>query len=737
MKKNCFLLFVLLFYSFLYAQEETWFKLSSFNNANSSVWMTSGHNNRNYAITTDRWIYYSDANANSWQPFVNVPSFYTVGSIKASQTTNRVFCLTASSGIAYTDNLGQTWQNNNLNSGGGNSGFGALVLAYGLYNEKVLTSTIGQVSGEIQNKLFLSLNNGNSFSQLANINFYPTGFHFANENTVYSNTANGILKTTNINSGNWVSIGFSGLEVTDLEVNGNTIYTSVLEINGNGNVYKSENGGQSWELLTGIPNNEGVSKLAFDWQNNRLFATSTSGVHVYVNNNWNTVSSINKAHEIITTGNNSVLFSGVRVNGIHKISNTSLSVQQVNQGFMLPADFMVVSEDNQIYTASSRTSFLSKYNLESQNWNAYDLFDDIPSTNILGLIKSPDGQCVIGGMHYIAKTANQGQTITRIATTETAPLAPVYNILYPQKMFVGNNGSIAMMQHQIQTHIDYSPDMGNSWNTLFETVTGIFPGFLSVDKVCAGIQSHFILGLSNQTAQPTIISSVDNGNTWITLPNPSGTVKNIFIDKEDTLYAVTTTTVYRWNATIQNWNALTIDLGQNSSNKVTELAFDNQNRLHILNRSTLTPFDEEGIYLPNDEENGFIQVPFPIINGQRVPMKNLSFAQNHIPIVMTASDGNNPEIGGFYYYYHTPALNITKPNNSKSRLVVYPNPASGELNINENITVSGYFITVTGQKLPVEIINGKINISDLASGIYILNFDFDTKFHQFKVIIRN
>ncbi|MFA7445709.1 MAG: T9SS type A sorting domain-containing protein [Flavobacteriaceae bacterium] len=735
--KRKIILTALLFLFITTAQsQQTWQKLSGFNNANSAIWMATG-NGLTYAITADRWIYYTDASVQVWEPFITVPDFYNVGSIKASQTTSRVFCLTSSSGLAYTDNFGQSWESTTVGSVNGQSGFSPLILAYGLHNTKIIASTIGPITGDIQNNLFISTNNGVSFAQIGTLNFYPTNFHFIDEDIVVSNSASGVFKTDNVNSGVWTLLGFEGLEVTDLEVNENVMYASVLEAAGNGNVYKTEDGGQNWTLLNGIPENSGVSKLAFDWENNRLFATTTSGVHAFINNNWTTVSPVDKAHEIITTANNSVVFGGVRVNGVHKISNSSLSVEQINEGLILPADYMVVSDDNQIYTASFRTAFLSKFNLDEPGWETFDLFEDLVSTNILALEKSPDGQCVIGGMHYIAQTENQGANINILASTQTAPLAPVYDILFPQKMFVGNNGSIAMLQHQVQTHIDYSPDMGNSWEVLFETVIGVSPGFLSVNKVCSGTQTHFILGLSNQTAQATVIASTDQGNSWTILPNAPETIRNIFIDKEDTLYVVSTASVFRWDATTQNWITLNINTGQTSPNKNVELAFDSQNKLHVLVRSTLTPFAEEGIYIPSDNQDEFIHVPFPTINGEQVPMKRLAFAGNDIPIMMTDVATNDPALTGFYYY-SSESLLSTDNEVAKLNLKIYPNPASDEVYITglENQTINGAIYSLTGQHISVKIQNGKIDIQNLSSGFYILNFDFEGNRYQFKIIVK-
>lgn len=728
----------LLFYfavSALSAQD-TWHKLTGFNDANAAVWMSSGHNNLNYAITADRWIYYSGANAASWQPFATVPSFYNVGSILASKVNHRVFCLTSGSGIAYTDNLGQTWQNTGLGNTGGSSGFGSLVLAYGLHGTKMIAATIGPVTGEIQNNLFLSTNNGSTFSLLGTIPFYPTGFHFLNENSVVSNTSNGIFKTTNINASAWASIGFSGLEVTDLDTNGTVIYASVKDLNGTGNVYKSEDAGENWTLLSGIPPNTNVTKIAVDWSQNRLFATTTSGVHAFMNNSWTTVSPITKAHEIVVNGNNSVLFCGVRVNGVHKIASGSFAVEQVNEGLLLPADFMVVSVDNQIYTGSAQTSFLSRFNLDDLTWNVYNLFDDIESTRILSMGKDHNGQCVIGGMNYIARTQNQGETVSVIADNNTAPPAPVYNLLFPQKMFLGNNGSLAMVQHQIQTYVDYSPDMGNTWDVLFESVPGVFPGFISIEKVCTGTQSHFIMGLSNQTAQNVVITSTDNGVTWMQLPGVGSPLRAIYMDREDTLYGVTTSAVFRWNPAGQNWVQLPVDLGATSSNKVTELAFDNNNKLYLLNRTTLTPFAEEGIYVPDETGEMFIQQSFPIVEGQLIPLKNLTFAGDNIPIAMSNLESGNTENGGFYYYHDSPSLGL---NPTETRLIrIYPNPARDKIYVHslESEILPATLTTLTGQHFPVVIQHGQFNVSSLAAGIYVLQFEFQQQAYRFKVVLK-
>src|SRR5690606_17198037 len=198
-RKTTLLTFLLLCVTVAYSQP-VWHKLTGFNNANSAIWMSSG-NGLTYAITADRWIYYTDANSGVWQPFVDVPAFFNAGSIKASPNTNRVFCLTSSSGIAYTDNFGASWNTNSLSSGGGNTGMGAYVLAYGIHNTKLLVTTMGPITGEIKNNLFLSTNNESTFSNLGTIGFYPINFDFIIENIIVAHSSKRIVKTINVNSG--------------------------------------------------------------------------------------------------------------------------------------------------------------------------------------------------------------------------------------------------------------------------------------------------------------------------------------------------------------------------------------------------------------------------------------------------------------------------------------------------------------------------------------------------------
>ncbi|NUY82241.1 T9SS type A sorting domain-containing protein [Flavobacterium sp. MAH-1] len=721
------LLFLVGLFAFQGFSQNQWNRLTGFDTTNAVVWMDAS-NDAAYAITADRWIYKLDNGSNEWLPFTDVPVFYGVGSIKASKVSNRVFCLTQSSGIAFTDNMGASWQSNNLTSGGGNSGFGALILAYGLNGTTVLVSTIGPVSGEIQNNLWLSTNNGNTFSTLPTLNFYPTGFHFFGANHVLSNTANGIFRTSNLNS--WTQIAFAGLEVTDLEVDGSVVFASVKELNGQGQVYKSLDGGQNWTLLSGLPANNGVSKLAYDAQNGRLFATTTAGVFTY-SNSWTQVSANTKSHEIIVTGDQSALFSGIRVNGVHKISASTLSVNQVNNGLSLLPDLMCVSSDGQLYSASVTTSFLSKLKLDDLSWSSQTLFEELESTRVISMARTNDGQCLVGGMHFIAKTANQGD-LDVIASDATAPLAPVYDILFPQKMFAGNDGSISMIQHSIQTDVDHSPDFGQTWNDLYQPTGN--PGLMSIETVRSGMNVDYILGKSNMTAQNVVLASNNSGASWTTLSNPSGLVSAIFIDKTDVLYAVSGNSIYRLNG--QNWVSVGINLGT-EPNRVVEVAFDSANRMYVLVRATMTGFAQEGLYVANVSQSGFQHFPFSVDGGQTVRLKNIGFDHNDIPMATSVLANRDFDVEGIYYFSDAPYLGT--PSVVSSEFVLYPNPASGNVNLSvgEKTIDDVELFTSNGSRLSPKLNGTTLDVSALSNGLYLIRIESEGKFQTSKLLVKH
>lgn len=716
-----------------------WHKLTGFNSSNSVVSLDYGFGNRNYAVTADRWIYFYENGSDMWIPFNHVPDFYNVGAIKASKVSNRVFCPTLTSGLTYTDNHGLSWQNNNLTDGGGTTGFGANVLSFDVHNNRVLVCTAGPFSQDISNFMHVSTNNGNTFQSIPSIPFYPTDFHMLSDFNVVSNTANGLYQSTNYTNQNWQLIAFDGLNVTDFSFSQNIWFASVIEFSGQGNVYSSSNEGMNWQILGAIPANQGVSQIAYDEDNNVVYATTTSGVYMYNNNSWQLISPETRAKNIIVTENQSALFGGLRVNGAQIKDLNAPAAQALNQGLSLVADKMAITSNNQIYTASIYTSFLSKFNISEHSYSSYNLFDQFDDTRILQLQSSPDGQCIIGGLHYIAKTLANGNMPNIISQTGDAPPAPIYNVLFPQHLWVGNNASIAMIQHQIQNYVDYSPDMGENWNTLFQTVPGQSPGFFFIHKVLSGTTNHYILGTSNQTANKIIITYDENNNDWVTLPQilaANNVILDIFIDRFNQLYAATSSALYAWNMQSQTWDPLNINLGLTTSNKAVEMIFDYENRPHVLVTTMFSDFDEEGYYFLPTNSDEFEHIAFAEENGQIVRLKNLAVDSLNMPYALSNLEFRDTEIEGIYYLNSEPILTDNSLINN-FELSIFPNPASTFLTINTNHTDNNFvqFISMDGKISQVQISNGVIDVSNFTNGIYVLQITINNHTFQEKLLI--
>jgi hypothetical protein len=713
-----------------FAQSE-WRYLTDFTQSSVAVWMSSGFGNKTYVISNDNKVYYT-TDSEQWLPFANNPSSANFGSIKASTTSHRVFCLTFGA-LHFTDNLGVSWQTRVISNNGSQTGNGAMILGYGVYENQVAVAVIGPITSEIQNRLFYSSNQGNSFSEIGIIPFYPTAFHFTSDGSIYANTGSGIFKTNSITNPIWESIGFDGNEVTDLEVYEDTLIASVKFSTGQGSVYKSTDAGNTWTELEGLPICV-ISKLAMDWTSNKLVATTTAGVYLYNTTAWELVHSSRHAHEVVSSLSGEFWFSGVRMDKIYRMGDNATLPEPRIQGLELQPDLMQISADQKIYTAAQISAYVESFDLETSHASTHDLFSQYPVTRILSMTATLEGECVVGGLHYIAKYNALTDTFEEIANEETAPLAPVYNQLVPQRLFVGNdNSSIAMIQHSSQNYIDYSPDMGSSWQQVLPTLNGTTSAYFSIDKVLINTASIFVLGASSANFQNLLLKNQLGASNWQTIPLGSLGINSIYLDRTDILYGVSHTNVYKWEDVQSQWVALPLHLG-NFSNKVTELVFNENNELYILNRSTLEDSPEEGLFIYDAISETFHFAPFPTLNGQKMKMKNLVLSAQSIPIAMTYVSGSTSYEKGIYYYHYEPTFSVEE--SLSNSVVLYPNPTSNYIDI-QGLEQQDYMVKLSnmlGQNVEVNNQNHRISMQDLAAGVYSLRIIMGNKIISKKVV---
>lgn len=103
---------------------------------------------------------------------------------------------------------------------------------------------------------------------------------------------------------------------------------------------------------------------------------------------------------------------------------------------------------------------------------------------------------------------------------------------------------------------------------------------------------------------------------------------------------------------------------------------------------------------------------------------------------MTVDNGNRVTFNNFSAKGVEMPLGVVEQNNS--RFIVYPNPANEVLNVMHQQGEMFYqLITIDGKVIKSgSIENQQINISDLQSGIYLLQLNSDGKSETKKIVKR-
>ena len=130
-------LLVALLLSFGFTFGQNWNYWGEFPKNSSITSISVDGNGRIYVLTGDRMIFYSDDNGATWTSFADIPKYYNAMEVVASKVSNRVFVRTTCCGVAYTDDLGQNWQWDNIITNNV-SGFGLEIDGIDVQGNKVL-----------------------------------------------------------------------------------------------------------------------------------------------------------------------------------------------------------------------------------------------------------------------------------------------------------------------------------------------------------------------------------------------------------------------------------------------------------------------------------------------------------------------------------------------------------------------------------------------------------------------
>jgi photosystem II stability/assembly factor-like uncharacterized protein len=242
------------------------------------------------SLNTLDYPYYSDDNAISWHPLKTFSKNYFISKI-ISDTQNDIFLATRNDGLFYSKDGGQTWANR---SSGIADPTGFADMAYTHGGQLIFTDNSGVYISNDKGLTWinesLGLPSGQSFYPCEQLNgdLYIIG----SDDEVYKLTNGGstwVNQGTNL--GNNLLASVASIFIDD---NGDMYIGNPHNgIGANGNIYKSTDGGKTWNMLfsqttvgSSYPNVTQISK-----QNGNYYF-SFAGLGVYKTANFSTYSNI-------------------------------------------------------------------------------------------------------------------------------------------------------------------------------------------------------------------------------------------------------------------------------------------------------------------------------------------------------------------------------------------------------------------------------------------------------------
>jgi photosystem II stability/assembly factor-like uncharacterized protein len=242
------------------------------------------------SLNTLDYPYYSDDNAISWHPLKTFLKKYFISKI-ISDTQNDVFLATKNDGVFYSKDGGQTWANR---SSGITDPTGFADMAYTPGGRLIFTDKSGVYISNDKGLTWTNESSGLPGGQ----SFYPCEqlngdlYIIGSDDEVYKlSNAGNTWVNQGTNLGNYLLASVASIFIDD---NGDMYIGNPHNgIGVNGNIYKSKDGGKTWNMLfsqtpvsSSYPNVTQISK-----QNGNYYF-SFAGLGVYQTANFSTYSNI-------------------------------------------------------------------------------------------------------------------------------------------------------------------------------------------------------------------------------------------------------------------------------------------------------------------------------------------------------------------------------------------------------------------------------------------------------------
>ena len=736
---------------------QNWTHHSSFSKTSSIIDLSIGQAGNVYLLTSDRQVFRSSDNGNTWIPFIETPSWLNALTIKASKVSNRVFVKTNCCGVAYTDNFGANWFWDNLFTS--TSGLGLSPNGIDVFQTKTaaVTQRLG-TSGFIK-ELYTSNSNGaNSTWNLTHT--FPAGgnspknvfllnnslifasFAFANNNLT-------VLRVSNNGGTSFTDISFfNGKDIVDLLITPSQTIYCATNTTTSGELYESTDFGNTWTTVTPPTTTTKIIKLTYDDVNNLLYAVTEDGIYrKTTTGNWEIISAQANLVTIGINANQDILTGGLIAVGVQKSTLNPIDFNTIEIGGDFSPAWMTVSGTS-IFTGNSGNPIISNLEIDTPNDWQHTAIQNVPLSaeairfgatvgSFAAGVKN-NGDITISGNNYIANMdANLSFNIIADEASG-APLAPISSPAFvPLNLKLSNNDEILIKQLNAN-YIDLFSN-GTTWSVL-NPVAG--QATKQILNFCAGTTNYYVSTNDFSQTFGDEVHYSTNGTTWNSIPLPNSiTQQGIFIDKQDNLYLLASSplALYRLDMANQQWILTNLNL-DNDSNTYFELAFDNNNRMYALNfKTTSATSTSQGIAFSDDQGVSWTYAPFPTENGNTIFLESLGFDNNNILYAKTSNDDNNePSITKGIYSFEE-ALSVA--DFDKVPIKIYPNPFSGYF----NVEMKGSGIYYIHDLLGREISSGKITEGNnriefqknIARGIYVFSIKTNNYNFSQKIIFEN
>jgi photosystem II stability/assembly factor-like uncharacterized protein len=692
---------------------------------------------------------------NFWQP-MNGPQGGLFRDITTNTTTGNIYLVThwnllkgngLGSNIYRSSNAGGSWTeiDNGLN---GQPVYG---IAHSTINAKLLVSvmsSMGPLSPSTPNRIYLSANDGSSWSLMNNSyfagNLPPTAMVFnSTADTIFAGQKNLGISYSVDDGASWQPLnnGLTNLSITDLEYGPQgVLYAGTDSLSGNGGKVFAKNGSSWINISTGLPATR-VNDLYFDAAASTMYAgvanlqSGTGAVYRSVaGGGWTLLAGYpgGEVSEINTTANGDPLVRAFN-QGVYRYSSNTWAAVNTSLNSYRTSAFTHDNAGNVLLTTAAG---IWKFNDVNNSWSYFT--NGLINSQGRSLAFSQAGDVIVGTDDGMYRSADSGNTWTHTGLRDEIMMS---TMLYKPdgRLFAGNSDNTA-------SEVFVSADDGQSWTTSSA-------GFASLRTADLAYNSQGKIFAGTGWARP-VHSSTDGlnwtGPQWSSLGFSANTVTiAVAIDSSDRIFVGTESQgVLRSlnNGASYSWVALSggdvtdiqispnqyvfvaHDLFSGSGNGALHRSTDGgstwsanlmpahglTNCIYIASNDSIFVGTTQGVWLSVDTGSTWSLVNTGLNPGNKV-IHTLDLGPDGYLYAGTAGAGIYRSAQKFR------AVNVSVSSlQSKKQLAFYPNPTTGMVYFREHQS-SVEIYNVQGQSvLPRQGNVQAISVASLPDGLYFI-----------------